>query len=100
MYVKNEQHFTESDFINLKPIPNKYHPGMGFDYGEGSCLMLRHDTNRYLEEHNLSPDHVWSVIEAEDELYLSHGFRFVNVLGFIITEQPPRFTPHEDILID
>jgi len=91
---------TENDFIGLNPIPNPYKPGMGFDYGDGSCLMLRFDVQRYLKEHNLDNDHVWSIIEAENELYIDHGFSYVNTIGFMITEKAPRFTPTQSILVD
>lgn len=100
MFIKNKTQFTENDFIGLNPIPNPYKPGMGFDYGNGSCLMLRYDAETYLAENKLDRDHVWSIIEAENELYIDHGFSYINTLGFMITEKAPRFIPTEPILVD
>lgn len=83
-----------------KPIPNNYRPGMGFDYGDGCCLFLNTDLQNYIREHNVSDDQIWSIIESENELYLTHGWSFVNNIGYIVTENAPRFTPTEDILLE
>lgn len=101
MLIRNDVELTESDWeYQFKPIPNPYRPGMGFDYGSGSCLFLYTDLQRYIKEHNLSDAHIWTVVEDEDDLYISHGYHYVNSLGYIATEIAPRFTLNYDILVE
>lgn len=92
----------------LKPIPNPYTPGMGFDYGNGSCLMHFVDLKTYREQHNPDEDCLWTIVESEgweddDEetyLYISHGIHYVNALGYMVTENKPVMPIYEDILTD
>lgn len=47
--------------------------------------------------------HLWTVLDAEDTLFLSMGFHVVNRIGYILTEVPwteEEFKEWQDILID
>lgn len=92
----------------LKPIPNPLMPGQGFDYGEGSCLMTFSDLQIYKKENELNENCIWSVIESDgfdkseseetsSDLFISHGFHYVNVLGYLVTEKSPDLPFCEDI---
>jgi hypothetical protein len=97
----NNPYATEDSWAELlKPIPNPYTPGMGFDYGQGSCLMHWVDLQRYIREHSPDEDSLWSIVDDEDDLYISHGLHSVNVLGYIVTKDKPTFPLYEDILVD
>lgn len=84
-----------------EPIPNKYRPDMGFDFGHGCVLMGFPDLKRAIEEYSLTDHHIWTIIESDsdDHLYIAHGFHNINALGWITTLSAPH-TSIEDILID
>lgn len=85
----------------LRPIPNPYTPGTGFDFGNGSYLMGHVDLQMYTEAHHPSPDRLWSIVEGDSgKLYISPGVHWVNVLGYIVTENVPALPVTEDILLD
>jgi len=35
-------------------------------------------------------NHVWTVVEAEDSMYVMAGFHRVNMIGYVVTEKPWR----------
>jgi hypothetical protein len=84
----------------FRPIVNTRDPGAGFDFGHGSVLMNSSDAHEVLQELKLSDDHLWTVLEADETLYVAHGYRWVNSLGFILTENAPQHPILNDILMD
>ncbi|WP_027855033.1 hypothetical protein [Marinobacterium litorale] len=86
----------------FKPIPNPYTLGMGYDYGRGSCLMLTVDLDRYLKEHIVDPMAIWTLMDGEDHAYgyIAQGRRYVNAIGWFITESIPAFELHYDIEVE
>lgn len=82
------------------PLPNTRDDSGGFDYGSGCTLMTRFDALEVLKELNLSDDHLWTVIECDENLYISHGFHWVNSFGYILTENAPQHPILNDILMD
>lgn len=85
-----------------EPIPNKYRPDMGFDLGYGCVLMRYPDLQKALKEHDLTDNHIWTIIESDtnDDLYIAHGYHIVNALGWITTLSAPHTPLHDDILVD
>jgi len=84
----------------LKPIVNPYDHGMGFDYGSGSCLMNWNNLQQFRKDHEVNEDCIWTIVECDDEVYLSHGIHWINTLGYIVTEKTPEVPVYEDIRID
>lgn len=82
------------------PIPNKNDPYSGFDFGEGSVLMTHSEAQKVLADLKLSDDHLWTILEGDDDVYLSHHFHFVNQLGYVITRNAPQQPLFDDILIN
>lgn len=99
---------TEDEWVDkLQPIPNPYTLGTGFDYGQGSCLMGHTDLTKYMTENALGWEYIWTIIDndeydpEEDEdaphAWLSHGYHYVNILGYIVCKFAPPFPVTEDI---
>ncbi|MGH1461199.1 MAG: hypothetical protein ACRBB6_04105 [Neptuniibacter sp.] len=83
------------------PIPNPFCTGMGFDYGSGSSLMHWNHLQQFRAEHTPDEDQIWSIVEGDDdEVYVSHGIHWINVLGYIVTQNTPDTPLYEDIRID
>lgn len=99
MLIKDKPVITDDDIhARYHFIPNPYTLGMGFDYGEGSCLMLYTDLQRYIKEHNVDEDCIWTVVDGDDgDLYLLHGFHYVNRVGYIVSKNPPLYPITEEI---
>lgn len=78
----------EDAFIErFRPVPNDFDIDGGFDLGEGGCLFAA--TGKELR-HVLAQDPraVWTLVEADDLLYIESGIHFVNRLGYLVTEVP------------
>ena len=97
----------EEEWIErFKPVPNLIKPGNGFDFNSGCCLLDFTDLQVMMKEDRFTDDHVWSIVTAEDEdsddelFFISHGFHWVNTLGYILTENAPELPITEDILLD
>lgn len=74
---------TFADFMaKYKPIPNLImnpngHSYMYETYGEELEEVKKH-----------SPYNVWTLVDAEDELFINPGWHLVNRQGYFITEVP------------
>lgn len=42
----------------------------------------------YIQSFFNKPRHIWTIIEAEDELVIQAGYWLINRMGYIITERP------------
>jgi hypothetical protein len=55
---------------------------------DGNSIWEHKNTLRY------PADHVWSVVEVDDDLYVIPGYHVVNVIGYNVTTKS---WPHENI---
>ena len=51
----------------------------------------------YIHSFFKKPRHIWTIIEAGDELVIQAGYWLVNRMGYIVTERP---WETEDILVE
>ena len=51
----------------------------------------------YIQSFFNKPRHIWTIIEAGDELVIQAGYWLVNRMGYIVTERP---WETEDILVE
>ena len=78
----------EDAFVErFRPVPNDFDIDCGFDLGQGGCLFAT--TGKELR-HVLAQDPraVWTLVEADDRLFIESGLHIVNRLGYLVTEEP------------
>lgn len=78
----------EDAFIErFRPIVNYIVPNAPFDFGYGGCMFETFGAEfEYVRAQN--PDCVWTLIEEDGVLFVSSGLRFVNRLGYFVSETP------------
>ena len=81
----------EDDFLKWWDL---YKPTGNPIEGSGPCVgdvqrmfeMYGSDLKTVQEIFEKAPDTVWTMVEADDNIWLTPGMRFVNRLGYYITE--------------
>lgn len=78
-------------FARFEPVRNHLDAQCGFDLGGGGCLFaVTGPEYRYVCEQD--PLTVWTLIEADGQLYIESGLHIVNRLGHLVTREA--FEPH------
>lgn len=72
---------SEDDFVEI------YNP---LDAGrEGDQIVQRiEDANELAKKHGLGEKNIWTIVDADGSLYATPGPRFVNRIGYVVTEKP------------
>lgn len=71
----------------FEPVPNHIDAHCGFDLGQGGCLFaVTGPEYRHVREQD--PLAVWTLIEADGQLFIESGLHFVNRLGYLVTRVP------------
>lgn len=67
------------------PIPNHLEPDCGLD----GCLYetFGDELDHVRSVLAQAPARIWTVVEAEGKWYITHGFRHVNRIGYLVTER-------------
>jgi hypothetical protein len=78
----------EDTFLSrFEPVPNHLDANCGFDLGHGGCLFaVTGPEYRHVREQDLLT--VWTLIEADGQLFIESGLHFVNRLGYLVTRIP------------
>lgn len=79
---------TEDEFYEkYNPVKNHLDDNASFD----GCMFETYgkeiDYIRKLNSNTSTDKTIWTIIEAEDNLYYLSGFHFVDRLGFLVTEE-------------
>ena len=76
---------TEEVFYEeYKPIKNHYDPNASFD---GHMFETYGEEVAFVVEQSRVSNKVWTIIESEGKMYICAGFRYVNRIGYLITEK-------------
>ena len=77
----------EEQFVShFRPVPNHLNDNASFDFGDGGCLFETYGAE--LDYIRLQPrDHIWTVLDVDGELMIANGLRYVNRIGYILTER-------------
>lgn len=73
----------ESWFESYKPIDNEIIEDAPF---EGKMFETYDDEVAFVSKQE--PAHIWTLVEADDEMYIIAGWHFVDRMGYFITEKP------------
>lgn len=78
----------EDAFIErFRPIVNPIDPNASFDFGYGGCMFETFGEEfEYVRAQN--PACVWTLIDEDGALFVGSGLRFVNRLGYFISQTP------------
>ena len=86
---------TYEQFVETyAPIQNHLSPGPGVSF-EGTMFETFGPEIDYVRDQ--PTNHVWTLTEEDDSLFIQAGYHYVNRLGYFITANP--FTDH-DLQID
>jgi hypothetical protein len=85
---------TDTDFSNkYNAVVNHIDQNAGFggfnNNSDVGCLFETYgkELDFVIKTHNENPKKVWTIIEADGDMYISAGYHFVNRIGYFITEQ-------------
>lgn len=71
----------------FKPIPNHIDRHAGVDFGSGGCLFETFgDELSFVRSQ--PADHIWTMLDGEDEPIIVSGYHRCNRIGHIVTKQP------------
>lgn len=73
----------EEWFEAFRPMKNPVNPDAPYD---GYLVNTNANEMAWLAEHNRAK--VWTLLESEGAVYISEGWRFINRLGYFVTEVP------------
>lgn len=78
----------EDIFIErFRPIVNHIDPNASFDFGYGGCMFETYGEEfEYVRLQN--SDCIWTLIEEDGVLFVGSGLRFVNRLGYFVSQTP------------
>lgn len=82
-----KKYLTYDDFLEkYHPVKNHLDKNAGYD----GCMFETFDKElKYvLDTYTHSPQHIWTLIEGNNDMWLVSGYHFVNRLGYIITKEP------------
>ena len=71
-------------YEEYKPIKNHYDPNAAFD---GHMFETYGEEVAFVVEQSRVSNKVWTIIESEGKMYICAGFRYVNRVGYMITEK-------------
>ena len=75
---------TYEDFLDkYEPVKNNIDPNAAFD-----GYMFETYGNELTMLHAQPDNHIWTIIEGDNGLYLASGYHSVNRIGYFITLNP------------
>lgn len=81
---------SDTWFNTFQPQVNHIDPNASYGDDEGGRMYETFGPElEYIQaEAKTRPNHVWTLVEAEDRTYIVPGFHFVNRLGYFVTRLP------------
>lgn len=75
------EQISDDDFVEIyKPVDAR---------GEGDQIVDTVEEAQALASKNgLGENNIWTIVDAEGNLYAAAGLHFVNRLGYVVTEKP------------
>lgn len=91
---------TEDDFIErYRPMRNVLDKNASFDFGEGGCLYETYGPELDHVRAQL-PEHIWTIIDGEENLVIVSGYHLVNRIGYILAANPREDDAMIDVILD
>lgn len=75
------EQINEDDFVEIyKPIT--------VSKDGDQIVQTVDDANKLASDKGLTEEHIWTIVDAEGNLYAAPGFHRVNRIGYVVTEKP------------